>query len=367
MLYYRMKTKNKMGESMADENIQVRSRQKRVKRLKKTIILLLMISIATPTILSVFLAVKTSSLSRSVGALTEQLSALAQIIEEQQTQIDGLNMLLNERADEIACAESVTGTSEMANAQALEQETGILQQEPELLLQEVEVPTPELSSDISAKRKVYLTFDDGPSIYTQDILDILARYEVKATFFVLGKESDADKDALKRIVEEGHTLGIHSYSHKYSEIYASVENYAADFEKLQNYLYEVTGKMSTVCRFPGGSSNSVSDVSMEECAKYLAENGVQYYDWNISSEDATGANRPVEQLVENSTANLEKYSTAIILFHDAADKRTTVEALPIIIENILAMEDTVILPITEETKPVQHIKWQTDIGSAEQK
>lgn len=356
------KLKNKMGESMADENIQAESRRKRVKRLKKVIILLLLISIAIPTVLCVVLAVRTNSLNRSVELLSEQVKQLTLTVAEQQEQLAQLTEELQAVAADELKAEAGSIVSETVKTQASKKEAEILQKE-EVKTEQSEAGETNLTekqqADISAKRKVYLTFDDGPSIYTQDILDILARYEVKATFFVLGKESDADKEAMKRIVEEGHTLGIHSYSHRYSEIYASVENFAADFEKLQNLLYEVTGVRSTVYRFPGGSSNKVSEIPMEEFAEYLAENQVRYYDWNVSSEDGTGTNLPVEQLVQSSTRNLEKYETAIILFHDSADKRTTVEALPIIIENILALEDTVILPITEETEPVQHKKWQT--------
>ena len=112
---------------------------------------------------------------------------------------------------------------------------------------------------------------------------------------------------------------------------------------------------STLYRFPGGSSNTVSDLDMKELADYLEEQGVTFYDWNISSGDGSSVQLPVETLVDNCTKNIENWNTSIILLHDSGDKRTTVDALPTIIENILAMEDTVILPITEETKPVQHI------------
>ena len=90
-------------------------------------------------------------------------------------------------------------------------------------------------------RKVYLTFDDGPSGNTSRILDILAEYDVKATFFVVGKEEEQYQELYKRIVDEGHTLGMHSYSHKYDEIYQSVDSFAQDMSKLQEFLYETTG------------------------------------------------------------------------------------------------------------------------------
>lgn len=359
-----MKTKNKMGECMAEEIIQAESRRKRVKRLKKLIVLTVLISIAIPTVLCVLLAVRVSRLNDSVNALTAQMEQLTGMIAGQQERLDTLAAEVQKMTTDNVKAEAGSIVSETVRAQGSELEKEILQKEEPQVEQPIPDEVSEVEADVSAKRKVYLTFDDGPSIYTQDILDILARYEVKATFFVLGKEGDSQRQALKRIVEEGHTLGIHSYSHRYSEIYASKENFVADFEKLQTFLYEVTGELSTVYRFPGGSSNEVSATSMEELAEYLAGKNVQYYDWNISSEDGTGTNIPVEQLVANSTKKLEKYDTAIILFHDSADKRTTVEALPIIIENILALEDTVILPITEDTEPVQHIKWQTETDSS---
>ena len=201
---------------------------------------------------------------------------------------------------------------------------------------------------------VYLTFDDGPSIYTDEILDILAEYDIKATFFVLGKETEKDKERLRRIVDEGHTLGMHSYSHRYSEMYASVEKFAADFHKIQDYLYEVTGVVSKFYRFPGGSSNKVSNADMNELEKFLDEQDVTYFDWNISSGDADNIDFSVEELVSNSTKNIEKNRTSVILFHDSASKRSTVDALPHVIEKIMAMEDTIILPITQDTEPVQH-------------
>ena len=161
------------------------------------------------------------------------------------------------------------------------------------------------------------------------------------------------------MVDEGHTIGLHSYSHQYDEIYHSVEAFASDYHKLQNYVYQVTGQKSKVYRFPGGSSNTVSNLEMQEFADYLYRQGVEFYDWNISSGDGGSTLLDVDTLVENSTSGITSKGTSIILLHDAADKSTTVEALPIIIENILAMEDTVILPITEDTKPIHHIDMET--------
>ena len=204
-------------------------------------------------------------------------------------------------------------------------------------------------------RKVYLTFDDGPSSNTGKILDILAEYDVKATFFVVGKPEERYQPLYKRIVEEGHTLAMHSYSHKYDEIYQSKESFVADLTKLQEFLYETTGVWCRYCRFPGGSSNTVSRVDMHELIAYLEEQDMSYFDWNVSCGDASAAYISSEAIVRNSTVNLSEFSDAMILLHDAAEKNTTVQALPELIEKIQAMEDTKIVPITDDTEPIHHI------------
>lgn len=220
----------------------------------------------------------------------------------------------------------------------------------------VEEVVPEALAEID-NRKVYLTFDDGPSENTARILDILKEYNVKATFFVIGKEDEQSKALYRRIVEEGHTLGMHSYSHNYKEIYSSGENYRLDLMKLKSYLFEVTGVECSYVRFPGGSSNKVSTVDMQELINYLNENELTYFDWNLSIKDADRSNLPASQITDNCLSQIEDYSKeVIILFHDAPDKDTTVEALGDIIKGINVLDNTQILPITEETLPVQHVK-----------
>lgn len=204
-------------------------------------------------------------------------------------------------------------------------------------------------------RRVYLTFDDGPSSNTGRILDTLAEYDVKATFFVTGNEEEAYRALYKRIVEEGHTLGMHSYSHRYDEIYESVESYAQDMTRLQEFLYDITGVWCRYCRFPGGSSNTVSRVDMQELSAYLDEQDIIYFDWNISSGDASSSYISTDAIIRNCMAALPEYQDAVILLHDASGKNTTVEALPELIERIQEMDNTVILPITEDTEPIQHI------------
>ena len=202
---------------------------------------------------------------------------------------------------------------------------------------------------------VYLTFDDGPSAETDRILDILKEYNVKATFFVIGKTDENSVKAYQRIVEEGHTLGMHSYSHQYAQVYASQEAFEDDLTSLQDYLFSITGMESTFYRFPGGSSNKVSKIPMSDLIQCLKERNITYFDWNVSSGDASGTQLSSQTIINNvMNGSNGLHKNYVVLFHDSAAKKTTVDALPEIIEQILAMEHTQILPITGDTEPVQH-------------
>jgi peptidoglycan/xylan/chitin deacetylase (PgdA/CDA1 family) len=207
----------------------------------------------------------------------------------------------------------------------------------------------------AGQKEIYLTFDDGPSIYTAQILDILAEYGVKATFFVVGRTDEASLAAYRRIVDEGHTLGMHSYSHRYYEIYRSVADFSKDLQKLQELLYETTGVWSRYYRFPGGSSNTVSRVDMQELIDYLGEQDIAYFDWNVSSGDAASGGISSQRIISNCLYGLSDKSEAMILLHDLGDKHSTVVALPSVIEGIMAQGDVVFLPIGDDTEPVQHI------------
>lgn len=205
------------------------------------------------------------------------------------------------------------------------------------------------------EKRIYLTFDDGPSRNTNRILDILKEYDIKATFFVVGKTDEESVKAYQRIVAEGHTLAMHSYSHKYAEVYRSKESFIQDLEKLQEYLYQVTGVWARYYRFPGGSSNNVSRTDMDELIQYLEENGITYFDWNIASGDAISGQLSAETIVRNCVGGVDGLEDCMILMHDAAERNSTVDALSQIIERIMGRGDAVFLPITDETIPVRHI------------
>lgn len=229
--------------------------------------------------------------------------------------------------------------------------TGETQTDQELLMQN---SAEDNLANANDTLKVYLTFDDGPSDNTDRILDILDDYNVKATFFVVGRTDQHSKEMYKRIVKEGHTLGMHSYTHKYSEVYASLTSFKKDFERIQNLLYDVTGVVSTYYRFPGGSSNKVSNSDMSVFIKYLNQQDISYFDWNVMCGDATTSGYTKDDLVENVMKDVVKYKTSVVLMHDAADKDKTVEALPKLIEK-LQQKGALLLPISEDTTLIQHV------------
>ncbi|RKD34163.1 polysaccharide deacetylase family protein [Thermohalobacter berrensis] len=189
------------------------------------------------------------------------------------------------------------------------------------------------------KKTIYLTFDDGPSKNTIKILDILKKYKVKATFFVCGNTTEFGKKVYKRIVNEGHAIGNHTFSHNYKVIYSSEEAFLKDLKKLENFLFSVAGVKPKIIRFPGGSNTSIGKkyggIKLTErlTTKVLLD-GYQYFDWNVSSRDATKVTQDKEIII-NSVLQDVKDGGNIVLFHDSWPKTTTVEALPTIIEELL--------------------------------
>lgn len=181
---------------------------------------------------------------------------------------------------------------------------------------------------------IYLTFDDGPSHLTAQILDILKQEQVAATFFVIGPSLDKYKDVIKRAHDEGHTIALHSNTHNYSYIYSSDENYFNDLNTIKSRIYNIIGVNSRIIRLPGGSSNTVSKKYnkniITRITNKLTENEYYYFDWNVDSKDASGK-ISADNIYQNTISNLH-HGTNIVLMHDAASKKSTVEALSNIIK-----------------------------------
>lgn len=291
------------------------SRKKRVQRLKKIIIAIVVTLLVFPSIFCVVLTFK-------IGKLERQ-------IEELRTgNRKSLEIVWNE---EEAFSEERFFGEDALNSQKEDPNAGL--------------------------KKVYLTFDDGPSIYTKDILDVLKRYNVKATFFVTGMNSEQYDDYYQKILDDGHSLGIHTYSHVYNDVYKSLDSFVEDFNKMRNLIYEKTGEEITLYRFPGGSGNNVvSPTVRKEIFAWLEEEGIQYYDWNVSSGDAEKQVPSAQKIAQNCIEGVKNCNTAIVLLHDAGGKKSTIEALPLIIEGINQLDDTILLPMDEETVKIQQIK-----------
>lgn len=182
---------------------------------------------------------------------------------------------------------------------------------------------------------IYLTFDDGPSTdITPHILDILKEENVKATFFVLDYTVGSKREELiKREIAEGHTIALHGTSHKYKEIYKSLEDGVSNFTNLNQKIKETTGVDTKIMRFPGGSSNTVSRFNpgiMTKLAEAMLEKGYKYYDWNVSSGDS-GDVKTSEAVYSNVTKGFKKGRINMVLMHDFAGNKKTLDALKDII------------------------------------
>ena len=197
----------------------------------------------------------------------------------------------------------------------------------------------------AGSRVIYLTFDDGPGAYTNQLLDILKKYNVKVTFFVTGKGDDS---IIKREYDEGHTVALHTNTHNYSYIYASQENYFEDLYAIRNRVKRITGVESNIIRFPGGTSNTVSKISMKELAKEVTNRGFYYFDWNVSSGDAGGTT--TSDGVYNNVVSSLKSGASVVLQHDI--KKFSVDAVERIIQ--YGLDNGYTFKALDETSPVVH-------------
>ncbi len=179
---------------------------------------------------------------------------------------------------------------------------------------------------------IYLTFDDGPGPYTQKILNTLDKYNVKATFFVTNQFSNYVY-LIKNEYQAGHTVAVHTYTHNYN-IYRSVDTYVNDFNKMNAVIEKYTGSKSKLFRFPGGSSNTVSRQYakgvVRKIADYMNNAGYRYFDWDITSGDASNASR--KQIYNNVVNGVKRCSSCIVLMHDI--KATTANELDNILQTL---------------------------------
>ena len=286
-------------------------RKKRVKRIKKIIVGTAIVLLLLPTIMCLFLLVKVHSLEKQI--------------------------------------ETITKVSDSGVVKAQEKEVKTTKAPKKATTAE---PTIKPTDDTTTK-KVYLTFDDGPGSQSGKILDILKKNHVKATFFVTGKEDASSKKIYQRIVKEGHTLAMHSYSHIQDVIYDSKQAFEKDLKQINRCLYEATGVHTKFYRFPGGSSTQNTSLPIQNFIDVLKKNHYLYLDWNVISPDINNANATKEQVVTGVMQGVDAYDTAVVLMYDVADKPMTVKALPSIIKQIKA-KNYELLPVDESMILIQH-------------
>lgn len=215
----------------------------------------------------------------------------------------------------------------------------------------VQVTITQTNPDSSTGKIIYLTFDDGPSNHTGRLLDILAKYDVKASFFLV---NTGNIGIASRIAAEGHTVAIHTATHNFSYIYSSDEAYFADLYRMQGILADITGQTSYLMRFPGGSSNSVSIAYnkgiMTRLTQEVRARGFRYFDWNVDSNDAGGA-KTADEVFQNVTQGVSGKNMAIVLQHDTHS--FSVDAVERIIIWGLANGYT-FLPLTDSSPSCSH-------------
>ena len=188
------------------------------------------------------------------------------------------------------------------------------------------------------QRKVaYLTFDDGPSVNTKKILDILEQKNAVATFFILGSTmTDEGKADLQRMVDMGCGIGLHTYSHEKNIIYRSVDSFLSDINEVYQQVYEITGQKPCIYRFPWGSYNRFSKGIKKEVVCEMERRGFTYFDWNVSAEDSVG--KPSTYSIQkNILKDVKRYNQPVILMHDSMINTITVNTLPSIIDELRSM------------------------------
>ncbi len=278
--------------------------------------------------------------------LQSNVSDLNTRLQEKEDFISGQTEYINELTTQLAdCQNTVNSEDEDSDDKKNDTTSSYEKKYPDLYAGAT------FSDDNTSDLKVYLTFDDGPSDLTPQVLDLLDKYNAKATFFVVHTDNEEYTSYLKEIVDRGHTLALHSYSHDYNKIYKSVDAFLEDFNQVYNWVYEETGVRPTLFRFPGGSTNGKTAVVNDIIAE-MERRGFIYYDWNVSSGDGSNLTT-TENILENVCTNVGNFDQPVVLMHDGAGKNATFKALPTILKT-LANEGYEFCSLDEHLTPVQY-------------
>ena len=284
-------------------------------------------------------AEQAETIERQTKQLEEQMHELEEL-RRQKNELETLTQQQSERLAaleaQVAAAAATTSTTSSGGYQALY---------PDFYAPQT------YSATFSPDNTAYLTFDDGPSGNTDIILQTLQEENVKATFFVVGTDNADNLARMRRIVQEGHTIGMHSYSHSYKKIYASVEAFLKDMYQVFNLIKDTTGVTPTCFRFPGGSINSYNKAVYKDIKAEMIRRGFVPYDWNVSSGDASTTKYTPEQLTGYVLNGIGSKSRIIVLMHDSSSKENTAQAVRQIIIGIRE-KGFIFAPLDYQTKPI---------------
>lgn len=288
-------------------------------------------------------AAQNAEQAETIERQTKQLEEQMQELEELRRQKNELETLTQQQSErlaaleaQVAAAAATTSTTSAGGYQALY---------PDFYAPQT------YSATSSPDNTAYLTFDDGPSGNTDIILQTLQEENVKATFFVVGTDNADNLARMRRIVQEGHTIGMHSYSHSYKKIYASVEAFLKDMYQVFNLIKDTTGVTPTCFRFPGGSINSFNKAVYKDIKAEMIRRGFVPYDWNVSSGDASTTKYTPEQLTGHVLNGIGSKSRIIVLMHDSSSKENTAQAVRQIIIGIRE-KGFIFAPLDYQTKPI---------------
>lgn len=199
---------------------------------------------------------------------------------------------------------------------------------------------------------IYFTFDDGPSKYTYSMLEYMRKYNAKGTWFVVPSRTDTCYAALQAIANDGHAIGVHSATHEYETIYASVEAFLKDFHEAWDIVRDATGQTPEIFRFPGGSKNDFNEETRDAIIKEMTRRGFRFYDWNVESGDVNGATW--NEMYNSIPLDCHALKRPIILMHDSAGTPNAVYVLEDVLR-VLAGEGYKFDSIHNDTEPVQFI------------
>lgn len=277
-------------------------------------------------------------LTKQITSTKTQLDDTNQRLGDIQKEFDRANSLNTSLSSELEKKEKENAQIKNENNKLKKENSSLKSTNKKLNAQKNEAVNQNATKVPSTGEKIcYLTFDDGPSSNTLKILEILKKYNAKATFFVINTKNI---NYVKKIHDAGHTVALHTYTHDYSKIYSSEKAYFADLKKISDKVKSFTGVETKIIRFPGGSSNKISDNHckgiMKKLVKSVGQKGYYYFDWNVDSGDAAGTNVSYTKIRDNVLIQAKDKNSICVLMHDSESKKTTVTALPGILKGLKA-------------------------------